>query len=49
MNMRMSGNMIIKVIMIINLFGALKGSVKIEGDIISSLNESWEADYRSDN
>ena len=25
------------------LFGALKGSVKVRGDIVSPLNEDWEA------
>lgn len=26
-----------------DLFGALKGTVKIKGDIISPINEDWEA------
>jgi len=28
----------------INLFGALKGSIQIQGDIIHSTDESWDSE-----
>lgn len=28
----------------LNLFGALKGSINIKGDIVSSLDEKWDAE-----
>lgn len=28
----------------VNLYGALKGTVKIKGDIISPINEQWDAE-----
>lgn len=28
----------------LDLFGALKGTVKIKGNIVASLDESWEAE-----
>jgi prevent-host-death family protein len=28
----------------IDLFGALKGTIKIKGDIISSIDEEWDAE-----
>jgi prevent-host-death family protein len=28
----------------INLFGALKGSIKIKGDIVSPMDEEWDAE-----
>ncbi|OGO91408.1 MAG: prevent-host-death protein [Coxiella sp. RIFCSPHIGHO2_12_FULL_42_15] len=28
----------------INLFGALKGTVNIKGDIVTSIDESWDAE-----
>lgn len=29
---------------VINLFGAMKGSVKIKGDIVAPIDEEWDAE-----